>query len=114
MTDLSPSTFPSQTPSGLVVTIKHPAHPYYGQQVEVIRVRRTGPEPDLIIRLPDGSHAAIAADLTNYAGETENEVQLENSPPLLLDPDGLYQIAKLFDCLREQGRFPTQPSAPQI
>jgi hypothetical protein len=97
-----------------VITIKHPAHPYYGQQVEVIRVRRTGPEPDLIIRLPDGSHAAIAADLTNYAGETESEVQLENSTPLLLDPDGLYQIAKLFDRLREQGRFPTQPSDPQI
>ena len=27
----------------------HPHHPLYGQQVEIIRVRR-GPDPDLIIR----------------------------------------------------------------
>jgi hypothetical protein len=35
------------------VTVTHPHHPLYHQQVQLIRVRR-GPDPDLIIRMPDG------------------------------------------------------------
>jgi hypothetical protein len=90
----------------LVVTITHLAHPLRGQRVEVIYVRR-GSDPDLIIRLPDGSHAAIAASSTDYAAESNLEIQPENSMPLLLDLDALCQIARLFAQLREQGRFPT-------
>jgi hypothetical protein len=76
-----------------------------GQRVEIIRVRR-GFDPDLVIRLPDGSHAAIAASSTDYAAAPTSEIQSENPTPLL-DLDGLRQIARLFARLREQGRFPT-------
>jgi hypothetical protein len=61
----------------------------------------------LIIRLPDGTHTAIAASSTDYAAESNLDIQPENSTPLLLDLDGLCQIARLFAQLREQGRFPT-------
>jgi hypothetical protein len=91
--------------SGFVITITHPAHPLRGKQVEIIRVRR-GLDPDLVIRLPDGFHAVIAASSTDYAAQPNLEIQSENPPPLL-DLDGLCQIARLFAQLREQGRFPT-------
>jgi len=82
------------------VTIKHPCHPLNGQQVEVIRVRR-GPDPDLIVRIPDGRHAAVALSLTNYAGSTEIEWLEERLP--LLDLDGLRQIVAFLDALQVNG-----------
>jgi hypothetical protein len=59
----------------------------------VIRVRRSVLDPDLIIRLPDGYHGAIAASWTNYAGAAPTP---EGSavPPPLLDPVGLVRIAE--------------------
>jgi Family of unknown function (DUF5372) len=106
------TTHPFQSPSGLVVTITHPAHPLHNQQVEIIRIRR-GPDPDLIIRLPDGSHVAIAASSTNYATGSDLEIQPLISNPPLLDLEGLFRIAQLFDQLRAQGRFPEQSPRPQ-
>ena len=58
--------------------------------MQLIRVRR-GRDPDLIIRLPDGYHAAIAASLTDYAGPTLVDAAAE--PPLLL-LEGLWQMAQ--------------------
>src|SRR5437588_105797 len=46
------------------VTITHPHHPLSGQRCEVVRIRR-GVDPDLIVRLRDGSHAAIAMSWTD-------------------------------------------------
>jgi hypothetical protein len=46
------------------VTITHPHHPLHGQRCEVVRIRR-GVDPDLVIRLADGSHAAIAMSSTD-------------------------------------------------
>jgi hypothetical protein len=106
------TTQPFQSSSGLVVTITHPAHPLHNQQVEIIRIRR-GPDPDLIIRLSDGSHAAIAASSTNYATGSVLEIQPLISNPPLLDLEGLFRIAQLFDQLRAQGRFPEQAPRPQ-
>ena len=57
-----------QQPLGFV-TITHPHHPLCGQPVAVLRLRR-GANPDLIVRLPDGSHAAIAVSLTDYGNAT--------------------------------------------
>ena len=105
------TTLSSQSPSGLVVTITHPAHPLRGQQVEIIRLRR-GHDPDLIIRLPDGSHSAIAASSTDYATGSDHEIPPSIAMPLLLDLDGLSQIVQLFDQLRAQGRFPTPDQEP--
>jgi len=85
------------------VTITHPHHPLYGQQVEVIRIRR-GTDPDLIVRLPSGIHAAIAMSWTNYATSSDSE-----PPPVpthLLDIDGLRQIVQLLDQIRQEGRSP--------
>src|SRR5258708_27828939 len=63
------------------VTVTHPHHPLHGQRVQLIRVRR-GPDPDLIIRMPDGYHGAIAASLTDYAGTPEADPS-STEPPLL-------------------------------
>lgn len=68
----------------------HPHHPLHGQRVQLVRIRR-GPDPDLIMRLPDGYHAAIAASLTDYAGAPLVDPAVE--PPLLL-LEGLWHIAQ--------------------
>jgi hypothetical protein len=80
------------------VTIIHPYHPLNGQQVEVVRVRR-GSDPDLIVRLPDGRHAAVAMSMTSYAGSTE---WLDDRLHLL-DLDGLRQIVAFLDALQKNG-----------
>lgn len=89
------------------MTITHPHHPLYGQRVQLIRVRR-GPDPDLIIRLPDGYHGAIAASLTDYAGAASAEAS-ESDPPLL-SIEGLWQIAEFI----AQQRLPQLPGADEI
>jgi hypothetical protein len=81
------------------VTITHPHHPLSGQKVALIRLRR-GSNPDLVVRLPDGSHAAIAVSLTDY-GRASDE---SGSPPLsssLLDLEGLRELARLIAQLRQ-------------
>jgi hypothetical protein len=79
--------------------VTHPHHPLYGQQAQIIRVRR-GRDPDLIIRLPDGYHGAIAASFTDYAPSTE--AQASGEPPLL-SLAGLWQIAQFIECKRQPG-----------
>ena len=82
------------------MTVTHPCHPLRGQRVEIIRVRR-GTDPDLIIRLADGQHSAIAASWTDYHGPADAE-----TPPTvgLLDIDGLRQMARLIECIRQDRR----------
>ena len=75
------------------MTVTHPLHPLHGQQVEVVRVRR-GADPDLIVRLPDGRHAAIALSLTD-AGGSSTVVGPGTTLPLL-DGDGLRRLAALI------------------
>jgi len=75
------------------VTVTHPHHPLHGQHVQVVRVRR-GPDPDLIIRMPDGYHGAIAASLTDYLGRSEADPGLTEPP--LLSVEGLWQIAQFI------------------
>jgi Family of unknown function (DUF5372) len=72
------------------VTVTHPHHPLCGQRVAVIRVRR-GPDPDLIIRLPDGYHGAIAASWTDYLVSPDSLPQTGEVP--LLDLAGLIRMA---------------------
>ena len=62
--------------------------------MQLIRVRR-GPDPDLIIRMPDGYHGAIAASLTDYAGASEADPS-EAEPPLL-SIEGLWRIAQFVE-----------------
>jgi hypothetical protein len=80
------------------VTVTHPYHPLHGQRVQVIRVRR-GPDPDLIIRMPDGYHGAIAASLTDYAGPVDPD--LSTAEPPLLSVKGLCLIAQWVRQQRE-------------
>ncbi len=82
------------------VTVTHPHHPLYGQQVEIIRVRR-GPDPDLIIRHIDGYHGAIAASWTSYASAAG--VPVFQTPPLL-DLEGLCHLAHCVEHLEERSR----------
>jgi hypothetical protein len=97
------------------VTITHSQHPFRGQQVEVVRLRRAagGADPDLIVRLPDGVHAAIAMSSTDYGGAAARALMASPAPavpPPLLDLDGLRQAAQLIEQLRRAGRGPA-PSA---
>jgi Family of unknown function (DUF5372) len=107
----------SPSPSGFV-TITHPHHPLRGQRVEIVRLRR-GNDPDLIVVLPDGRHAAIALSSTDYAPPLE-------SPPTVaaehrLDLEGLRRVIRLLDRLAQPGRATstrgdrvrTKPSEPR-
>jgi Family of unknown function (DUF5372) len=85
------------------VTITHPHHPLCGQQVAIVRLRR-GTDPDLIVRLPDGTHIAIAMSSTNYAAAPDPTPP--GRAPHLLALAGLRQVAQLIDRLRQEGRFP--------
>ncbi|WP_410001705.1 DUF5372 family protein [Singulisphaera sp. GP187] len=87
-------TTPSSQPSLGFVTITHPHHPLHGQKVEVVQLRR-GIDPDLIVRLPDGHHAAIAMSGTDYASPPEGGTPPR--PDHLLDLDGLRQARLLLD-----------------
>jgi hypothetical protein len=87
------------------VTITHPHHPLHGQQLPIICIRR-GERPDVIVRFPDGSHAGVALDATNYA--LGSSVPLPPAGvPQLLDLGGLRQMVQFIDALRQQGRFPS-------
>ena len=77
----------------------HPHHPLCGQQVAVVRMRR-GLDPDLIIRLPSGRHAAIAMSWTDFAAPPERATA--GDPPHLLALDGLRQVAALVAHLQER------------
>jgi Family of unknown function (DUF5372) len=88
------------------VTITHPHHPLFGQCVEIVRLRR-GEDPDLIVRLPDGTHAAIALSLTDASGPPAETTTPDPLP--LLAIEGLRQAAELIAAWREgvHGAFPT-------
>ena len=101
---LKQTTTSSCSPSGFV-TIIRPNHPLCGQQVEIIRIRR-GIDPDLIVRLPDGHHVAIAMSGTDYANPGQFAVSL--SIPHLLDFQGLHQTAELVEHMIRQDH--TDPS----
>ena len=65
---------------------------------------RRGNDPDLIVRLPDGLHAAVAMSATDYARSADIEPPFGPLP--LLDFEGLCQIVQLIDRLRQEGRYP--------
>jgi hypothetical protein len=71
--------------------------------VTVVRLRQ-GTNPDLVLRLPDGSHAAIAMHLTDYAGASAP--QMTPDAPHLLDLDGLRHVVQLLEAIRQDGRWP--------
>jgi len=95
------TTSSSQSLSGFV-TILHPNHPLCGQQVEVIRMRR-GADPDLIVRLPDGLHAAIVMSWTDYA--LPSDCLSPPTPTHLLDFPGLRQAIQFIEHIRQQENF---------
>ena len=95
------------------VTITHPHHPLCGQRCEVVRIRR-GVDPDLIVRLHDGSHAAIALSWTDAGKESAPTDALHGHDLPLLDLQGLRQIVHLIEALRQQGRGPTPRRPPRV
>lgn len=93
-------TASSSQPVSGSVTVIHPYHPLYGQQVEIIQIRR-GADPDLIVRLPSGLHVAIAMSWTNYARAPDEA--LPTGAPHLLAISGLRQVAQLIAQLPQAG-----------
>ena len=94
-------TTPSSRPSLGWVTVTHSHHPLCGQQVEIVRIRR-GADPDLIVRFPDGLHAAIAMSLTDYAVSSDQDPP--PAPMHLLDFNGLRQMVQLVDHILQEER----------
>ena len=92
--EYSQHTTPFDKPSLEWVTVTHPHHPLHGQRVQIVRVRR-GRDPDLIIRMPDGCHGAIAASLTDYAGPSADDASVMEPPRLSIE--GLWQIAQWIE-----------------
>jgi hypothetical protein len=86
------------------VIITHPHHPLHGQQLPVVCSRR-GESPDVIVRLPDGSHAAIALNSTDFATDASSSLP-SVAVSHLLDLQGLRQMAQFIDALRREGRLP--------
>jgi hypothetical protein len=89
------------------VTITHPHHPLHGQLLPVVCVRH-GERPDVIVRLPDGSHAAVTLSATDH------DAGFSTSPPpaatsSLLDVKGLRRLVQLIDAFRRPGRPPDPP-----
>jgi hypothetical protein len=82
------------------VTITHPLHPLRGQRVALVRIRRgvSKASTDLIVRLPDGTHAAIAISSTDY-DPAQTIVSIAGSAPLLLEPQALHDLALLVEKL---------------
>jgi hypothetical protein len=111
-----PSAYPQYTTSLFQsslesVPITHPHHPLCGQRCEVVFIRR-GVDPDLIVRLPDGTHAAIAMSWTD-AGEGQPLSAAQSDPTVpRLDLQGLRQLFDLVDHLRQQGRLPKRRRTP--
>jgi uncharacterized protein DUF5372 len=97
-------TTSSSQPSAGFVTITHPHHPLRGQRVEIIRLRR-GLDPDLIVRLPDGRHAAIALSSTDYLSPPESPAR--PAAEHLLDLEGLRSVIQLLDRIAQR-----RPSGP--
>ena len=93
------------------MTITHPHHPLCGQRCEVVFIRR-GVDPDLILRLADGTHAAIAMSWTDYGAAQGPSAAPSGSALPLLDLQGLRQIVRLFEHLRQEDRFPTPRRRP--
>ena len=56
---------------------------------------RRGADPDLIVRLPDGMHGAVAMSWTDYAGTAEAPANTESVP--LLSLAGLRQLIQRLD-----------------
>ena len=74
---------------------------------------RRGVDPDLILRLADGTHAAIAMSWTDAGeGQAFSVTQSERALPRL-DLQGLRQILQLFDQLRQEDRFPKPGRSPR-
>jgi hypothetical protein len=86
------------------VTITHPHHPLCGQRLPVVNVRH-GQNPDVIVALPDGSHAAIALRDTDAAAETAADLPAVRASHLL-SLGGLRLLAQFIADLRQQGRVP--------
>jgi hypothetical protein len=95
--------------SSRFVTVSHPHHPLRGQRVEVIHVRR-GADTDLIVRLPDGRHAAIAQSWTAEPRRSADD-ELPATPVPLLAAEGLRELAALVTRLREHGRAADESAA---
>jgi hypothetical protein len=70
-------------------------------------------DPDLILRLADGTHAAIAMSWTDFGeGQALSVTQSALDLPRL-DLQGLRQILRLFDRLRQEDRFPKPQRSPR-
>ena len=73
---------------------------------------RQGVDPDLIVQLPDGTHAALAMSSTDYAGAPAAAPPRDPAPLLALE--GLRQVVRLLERFQQQVRVPIPPAASML
>jgi Family of unknown function (DUF5372) len=77
------------------VLVTHPQHPLFGQQLQVVRTQQSiNAELDLIVCLPDGTHAALAVSCTDY--QVGHPIVPVPADTPLLDLEGLRRLAQLI------------------
>ena len=82
-----------------------------GQRVTLVRIRQ-GVDPDLIVQLPDGTHAALAMSSTDYAGAPAAAPPGGATPLLALE--GLRQVVRLVERCRQREWCPTPPATSML
>jgi Family of unknown function (DUF5372) len=93
-----------------VARVTHPHHPLKGQQLTIVCIRK-GVDPDIVVQLPDGTHAALAMSATDYAASPQ--IPVPDEPIALLDLQGLCGLAVLVERLLERPRTtPTSQLPP--
>jgi len=75
------------------VTITHPHHPLNGQKLELIGVRR-GPNPLLLVKMPNGVRARVPRDWTDYGRSSLDDVSTD--PNHILSIEGLRKMIKII------------------
>lgn len=80
----------------------HPHHPFYGQRLPVIGYR-TGLDPLIYVRLPDGNKATV---MPEWVISGTDEGQQSQPPSHLLALEGLRTAARIIEKMRKEGRYP--------
>jgi len=89
-----------------MITITHPHHPFFGRQLEFVKLRKTIP-PRVVVRLPTGNSAYLPVEYTDYSSAGTSDVNgdagggVEN----LLDVEGLLRAVNLVDELKSRQRI---------
>lgn len=85
---------------GEFVTITHPCHPAQGLSVPVLHYRLKGPNPTVLVEMPDGLSRTLPLSFTDRAGPDPHA--LAAAPEARLSGLALLAVVALLDSSRER------------